>query len=511
MPRIFISYRRADSRKDAGRLYDRLVHAFGKENVFKDVNNISPGSDFRDVITRAIEQCNVLLVLIGSEWLSVLDDDGQRRLDNPDDFVRIEIETGLQSKCQRIIPVLLDGAEMPEIEDLPTSLRELASKNASVIRDDPDFDHDVERLIASFGQGTGELTPPTLRSQIEQFYAASDAKQWEQARSILADIRTANNVPRFFDLEQAEKTVRTNIERADAERDYDILRIMSLRETPDRLWAALQIFWENHPGYDPDHLAQRCRPARVTQTSFAPAFILPPPFTWIEIPEGAVSLDNATDQNPPGTIGGRYTIPGFVIAKYPITNAQYQIFVEAEDGYRDPRWWEFSSEAMLWFSSHPQSDRSMFAGDDLPRTNVCWYEAVGFCRWLSYKSGQDITLPTEQQWQRAAQGDNAQFYPWGRDFDRSKCNFDAPGPTSVTQFPNGASPYGALDMSGNVWEWCLTEWGTDSTILAGDRLRVLRGGSAGNHDPALLRVTYRHWEDPTAENRFIGFRVARSL
>lgn len=152
MSKIFISYRRADSRKDAGRIYDRLVAEFGRENVFKDVDNIPPGSDFRTEIALAVNQCDVLLAIIGQKWLNALDDVGNRRLDNPNDYVRLEIEAGLRRHNCLIVPVLVDGAAMPGSTDLPDTLRELAFKNAAIVRDDPDFNRDVTRLISDLQQ-----------------------------------------------------------------------------------------------------------------------------------------------------------------------------------------------------------------------------------------------------------------------------------------------------------------------------------------------------------------------
>jgi hypothetical protein len=96
MPRIFISYRREDSRHITNRIYDRLVTAFGKSSTFKDVNKIPPGRDFRSVIREATAECEVMLVVIGNTWLNASYPDGQRRLDDPEDFARIEVETGLQ-------------------------------------------------------------------------------------------------------------------------------------------------------------------------------------------------------------------------------------------------------------------------------------------------------------------------------------------------------------------------------------------------------------------------------
>ncbi|RMG81744.1 MAG: TIR domain-containing protein, partial [Chloroflexi bacterium] len=112
MPRIFISYRRADSVTITGRIYDRLVAEYSDRNVFKDVDDIPLGADFRRVLDEEVGSCDVLLVIIGQQWLT-LEENGQRRLDNPDDFVRIEVEAGLNRNDVLVIPVLVKGAGMP--------------------------------------------------------------------------------------------------------------------------------------------------------------------------------------------------------------------------------------------------------------------------------------------------------------------------------------------------------------------------------------------------------------
>lgn len=145
--RIFISYRRAESGGGlAGRLYDRLVAHFGKEQVFMDVDSIEPGMDFGDVIREAVGSCDVLLAMIGSEWITATDSSGRRRrLDDPADLVRLEIEAALVRKV-RLIPVLTNGATMPRPSDLPESMAPLAGRNAVPLRHDS-FAGDVKHLV----------------------------------------------------------------------------------------------------------------------------------------------------------------------------------------------------------------------------------------------------------------------------------------------------------------------------------------------------------------------------
>jgi len=129
MARVFISYRRSDTQWVAGRLYDRLVELFGRENLFFDVSDIEPGEDFGVRITEIVGLCDVLLAVIGPSWVTVQDDSGKRRLDNSGDLIRIEIGTALKRNI-RVIPILVDGAIMPKEHQLPADLAPLARRNA---------------------------------------------------------------------------------------------------------------------------------------------------------------------------------------------------------------------------------------------------------------------------------------------------------------------------------------------------------------------------------------------
>jgi hypothetical protein len=142
--RIFLNYRRDDSAGHAGRLYDSLTERFGEQHVFMDVDKIAPGTDYVDAIDDAVGSCDVLLALIGRDWLASADGTGQRRIDNPSDFVRLEIEAALQRDV-RIFPLLVQGATMPDGSELPGELTRLARRNALELSDTR-WNYDVERL-----------------------------------------------------------------------------------------------------------------------------------------------------------------------------------------------------------------------------------------------------------------------------------------------------------------------------------------------------------------------------
>jgi hypothetical protein len=160
--RIFISYRRDDSAFPAGWLYDRLAGHFGDARVFKDIDSIQLGDDFTEAIRAAIGSCAVLLALIGARWLTVTDDHGRRRLDDPEDFVRLEIEAALAREV-RVIPVVMEGARMPSAADLPSSLRELAGRQALELRPNrfrSDTGHLLKVLDEIVVQRPGAAGPP---------------------------------------------------------------------------------------------------------------------------------------------------------------------------------------------------------------------------------------------------------------------------------------------------------------------------------------------------------------
>lgn len=148
MSKVFISYRRDDSKDVVGRIYDYLLDEFGEVNLFKDVDSIPLGDDFRKVIENSVQSCDVIIAVIGSKWLDITDASGNRRIDDPNDFVHIEIEAGLKRNIP-VIPVLVTNASMPTQAQLPEALKKLSFQNGMQIRADPDFKNDVKRLIKS--------------------------------------------------------------------------------------------------------------------------------------------------------------------------------------------------------------------------------------------------------------------------------------------------------------------------------------------------------------------------
>jgi hypothetical protein len=153
MYRVFISYRRDDSHEAAGRIYDYFGAHLGKHRVFKDVDSIPAGVDFRQEIRRRISGSDVVVVVVGPRWTSLVDGAGVPRLAEPADFVRLEVEQGLRCGA-RVIPVLVNGATVPDPSGLPESLRPFCYLNAFHVRRDPDFSSDMRKLVREIVQQT---------------------------------------------------------------------------------------------------------------------------------------------------------------------------------------------------------------------------------------------------------------------------------------------------------------------------------------------------------------------
>jgi formylglycine-generating enzyme required for sulfatase activity len=247
--------------------------------------------------------------------------------------------------------------------------------------------------------------------------------------------------------------------------------------------------------------------------------ILPPPFEWCEIPAGKIILEYGDWEK------GEYITKedemtevssSFLISRFPITYAQFQVFVEDREGYVLDRWWNYSPEAQTWRQHNRKAHKSVYSDPDIPKTVVNWYEAVAFCQWLSRRFNDPatkFTLPDERQWQRAAQADTRNKYPWGDIPDSDRCNIRESmneQPTSVDKYINGASPYNTVDLVGNVWEWCLDgvdERNRSNTLsLKGEQKRVLRGGSFGSFEGGATCVA-RLANPPIFTENNVGFRI----
>ena len=242
------------------------------------------------------------------------------------------------------------------------------------------------------------------------------------------------------------------------------------------------------------------------------------PFEWCLVNGGQVVLEDAADRG--GTSGGVFATDDFLISKYLVTNDQYSKFVTHENGYQNVQWWAYSPEAMKWREVRKKEQETAFAGFDLPRTRVSWYESMAFCAWLSSLLQGEVNveavdswavrLPKELEWQRAAVGDSGTQYPWGSEpLTKARANYNnqVGKPTSVTAYPTGASPYGAMDMIGNALQWCITAWGSNENDISGYKTRNVRGGAWNVIDESWLTATDRGGHPPRGRLNDVGFRL----
>jgi formylglycine-generating enzyme required for sulfatase activity/energy-coupling factor transporter ATP-binding protein EcfA2 len=308
-----------------------------------------------------------------------------------------------------------------------------------------------------------------------------------------------------------------------------------------------------------------------------------PDIVWVEVPAGPFTMgstekdDMAYDDERPVH---KLTLPAFYISRYLITNAQYGVFV-ADGGYDDrDNWtsegwaWRHGAEADLspiddaewqkryaeWLASRPADKRDwpywwhdpQWAAPTRPVVGITWYEALAYCHWLQrqlqvpgfkfqvWRNGRieardlkpgtfAVRPPSEAEWEKAARGPKACRWPWGDTWQEGLANTSEAGlsqTSAVGLFPRGASPYGVLDMAGNVWEWTISRWGRTSIYkpdygypyrsgdgreeLAGPDLRVVRGGSWDARQGSA-RCAYRGWLVPANFSDILGLRVVVSL
>jgi formylglycine-generating enzyme required for sulfatase activity len=414
---------------------------------------------------------------------------------------------------------------------------------------------------------------------------AETSTDWKDLLNLWSQIRSSGNIPDIFEMDDEEAHARQALEQVlkreeeirkqeevanqhnqylqVREREYDFIRqLYQAGQVPhERILKTLEKFWEKYTFYDPEHIAQTILniifgqadyydvvPRIINYTSGditstqGVQWVIGDLFEWCEVPAGKFLYGGKEEKLPePGfftrLFGNRsqpsnevkqkpvklvdmqeLTLPSFSISKYPITYRQFQIFIDAKDGFTDPRWWEGLAQDQ---SQSPGEQNWKI--DDHPRENVSWYDAMAFCRWLSFRLGGNydidhvnewlVRLPTEFEWEKAARGTDGRAYPYGNTFDENKSNTRESGirkTTPVTQYPKGESPYGVFDLSGNVWEWCLTEYSNPQVNVGQENLRSearrLRGGS-WNYSDNFARAVSRVIRDPGFRYSSFGFRV----
>lgn len=268
---------------------------------------------------------------------------------------------------------------------------------------------------------------------------------------------------------------------------------------------------------------------------------LPAP-DWVEIPAGSFIYQQ--DQ--------RLTLPQFHISRYHLTWLQFQAFLDAPDGFAEPRWWQGLADDRKRYQMQAQPPAQVFRFPNHPFDGACWYDIMAFCRWWSYRLlgrqevpaleqvlSWPVRLPTEEEWEKAARGPDGRRYPWGDEFRSGYANFDESdrfdltegfktevslkigpydygGPSAPGLFPQGASPYGVMDMIGTLWDHTLSDYRSGGLGDLSDIYpRVIRGGTwfvTANYCTCVRRVMMLPHVRDNADLRKndYGFRVVRT-
>ena len=476
-----------------------------------DVDTIKPGLDFVEAIESAVDRTDAMIVVIGPNWLGAVDAAGNRRLDNPEDFVRLEIAASLERNV-RVIPVLVKRAEMPGSAELPDDLKALARRNALELSHTR-FNSDAQRLINA------------LELALEQ----AEADREEEARRIESERAEPEHLAK--DREEAGHR-RLAREKAETERLADEGALSegiaaepreatasSVRETPAKQrterkrlpawrWASVVVipiallglwiaFVRDTDTQSDAALKQQAaveRAATLTRGAFEADMTttvtpttdpnLPPRNaklgdTWTR-PKDGMEMVYVPPPETPFVLEGGLDAPqeGYWIDKYEVSNAQYQLCHDA-GACDDPP--------------------SRITGKELdvkhPVRQVYPHEALAYSAWVGGE------LPTEAEWEYAAVGDAGTDYPWGNEASCELANLT--GCTgevaAVDSYPDGASWVGALNMAGNVWEW------TDVVFNEESESGILRGGSCCSS--LRFRQHYTRTGIPLTPGIGYGFRV----
>ncbi len=508
--RLFVSYARVDKPYCV-----QIVNTLEVHEVWYD-QRLYAGQNWWKEILRRLDWCEGFVYLLSPDSLS-------------SEYCRKEFELAL-SLGRHIFPVLIHGditlpPSLIEVQYAdfskgltPESVKNLL--NSIYIAERHQIDH-PNLPVSAISSDEIKAPTPNPAVVISAAAAAMEKGQFDQAVFLLKQAKANNYSSQFINLDAILQEAVAGLERQaylrEAEREYkQIAELVRYRQTRKLGCEAFQSFRQVFTDYDPDSLNELCAdkppelPNLVTRLMNKPELKLPM-LEWCEVPAGNVLIES--DGETTSGQSESVVVAAFHITKYPATNAQYQVFLDEPSGYANDRWWQFSPFAHEWRVANPESKPSQFKGNERPREMVNWYDAMAFCNWLSTRLDVKITLPTENQWQRVARGDDNRAYPWGDRFDSSRCNTRESKlkmTTLVMRYPTGVSPFGLYDMAGNVWEWCLntkTDQADEPEIVSDSERAVHGGAYIGPAQRA--KISFRYYLKPKLYYSSIGFRIVR--
>jgi formylglycine-generating enzyme required for sulfatase activity len=511
--KLFISYARVDKPYCV-----QIVNTLEVHETWYD-QRLHAGQHWWKEILRRLEWCEGFIYLLSPESVE-------------SEYCKKEFELA-QKLGRYIFPVLIHPNTI-----IPEALRELqyvdfstgltASAVASLFNSIylAEQEKNPPSPIVSPTLSSETVKPPSVNpvSAISAATAAMEKGQFDHAVFLLKRAQATGHSSRFINIDavlaEAEAGLQRQTYLREASREYDqIVHLVKFERTHKLGCEAFDAFKKHYPDYDPENLVSLCskEPVIVVTPTAAPVIAAPPKLPdfklplleWCDIPEGTLEIDLPSQNGGEGK--KKVDVPAFKISRYPITNEQYKIFLDDEMGYANKKWWQFSPEGEEWRTKNPEPQPPTFRGEERPRERVNWFDAMAFCQWLSMKLGMNITLPTDVQWIRAAQGDDKRAFPWGNTFDKQKCNTresEIKMTTLVMRYPSGASPFGVYDMAGNVWEWCQdlhVEAGSNGDTAAATK-RLVHGGSFIS-PCQRAEIGFRYYLDPHSFHSTIGFRV----
>lgn len=481
---IFVSYRRDDSSGHAGRLSDRLVEHFGRDRIFMDIDTIEPGEDFVTVIENAVGSCEVLIAIIGRHWLSS-PGGTTGRLDNPNDFVRLEIAAAL-NRDTRVIPVLVQRASMPKPKELPDDLAKLTRRNA-VELNDLRWQSDVDQLIKAIERILDERRE-TRGGSLHQ-----DEEYQRPARAV------AGLAPSAAEATTHSAGPQANDMTGWAQRNRRLLIVGMFIVVIVIAAALLGLKWgwtTRQPDAQTTNTAsENTNTLSATNGSQTEKHknspVAPAGMAYVAGGEFMMGRDDGDEYERPAH---KVTVKPFFVDIYEVTNEEYANFLKATNQLSPPTWVD---------GTYPAGTARK------PVTGVKWDDARAYAAWAKKR------LPTEEEWEFAARGTDRRLYPWGNDWHTGLANADGASNhlTDVGGF-KGTSPFGAFDMVGNAWEWTVSEMkaypgGRLPTQPASGTI-VLRGGSYKSNKTQAT-ATYRLGWRANEESSYAetGFRCIK--